>query len=213
MADQNTRDQQVKGVMESGRGAAQRMADAGRQTADEATRTTQAVADEAARTSQRAARAGAEIVRSGAETVQHTMQSSLDMARQAAERSADGMTRFFGLSGDGVEHAAKASSKDISAVFEANAVIARGAQEVSNEWLNAAQTRFQKNLDAFNEILRCRSPQDLIAVQSRLVRDGLEGLLASTRRVSEISIGVAEQATQKIKAAADHQADQARHAA
>ena len=45
-----------------------------------------------------------------------------------------------------------------------------------------------------------RSVQDLVAAQSELVRDNLQQLLDATRRIAEVSLRFAEEATRTIEA-------------
>ena len=170
-------------------------------------------ADETAEASQQAARASAEIAKSNAETVRQIMQSGLSAATQAAERSVEQFTRFFGLSGEQAEETAQQSSRNIKAIAECNAVLARGFQDISREWASLTQDQLRKNLDAFNAVLRARSWPDLVAVQSSLARDNLELLVTNTRRLAELSIEVASEAAEKITAEAEESAKRLRRAA
>jgi phasin family protein len=181
--------------------------------AAEAARTARIVADETANAGQHATQAGAEIARSNVETVQQAVQSSLNMAAQVAERSVEQFTSIFGLSDERAEETAQQSSRNIEAIAECNTVLARGFQDISREWVSLAQDRLQKNLDGFNALLRCRSLQDMIAVQSTLVRDNLEQMLGNGRRIAEMSVQVANEAAQKITAQAEENAKRARRAA
>src|SRR5918912_2156424 len=162
-----------------------------------------AVTDEAAEASQQAVQASAEIAQSNAETVRQIMQSSLGMATQAAERSADQYAQIFGLSSQEAAETAQQSARNIKAIAECNAVLARGFQNVSREWASLAQNRFRSNLDGFDAVLRSRSWSDLVAAQSSLARDNLELLVTNTRRLAELSIEVATEAAQKITAEAE----------
>jgi hypothetical protein len=58
--------------------------------------------------------------------------------------------------------------------------------------------RMDRNLEKINDVMRSRSPQELIAAQSDLFRDNLEGFLQSTRGVAEASVRVADQATRHL---------------
>jgi hypothetical protein len=49
-----------------------------------------------------------------------------------------------------------------------------------------------------NALMRSRTPQELIAAQSDLLRDNLEGILKSRRRVAEPSVGVADETTRRL---------------
>ncbi len=171
------------------------------------------VADEVTDASDHAARASAEIAQSNAETVRQIMQSGLSVATQAAERSVEQFTAIFGLSGERAEETAQQSSRNIKAIAECNAVLVRGFQDISREWASLAQDQLQRNLDAFNAVLRSRSWPDLVAAQSSLARDNLELLVTNTRRLAELSIGVASEAAEKITAEAEESAKRLRRAA
>src|ERR671928_1428277 len=161
------------------------------------------VADEVTDASDHAARASAEIARSNAETVRQIMQSSLSMAAQATERSVDQYAQLFGFSSQEAAETAQQSARNIKAIAECNAVLARGFQNVSREWASLVQDRFRRNLDGFDAVLRSRSWPDLVAAQSSLARDNLELLVTNTRRLAELSIEVATEAAQKITAEAE----------
>jgi hypothetical protein len=46
--------------------------------------------------------------------------------------------------------------------------------------------------------MRSRTPQELLAAQSEMFRDYLEGFLQSSRRIGEMSMQVADQATRRL---------------
>ena len=178
-----------------------------------ATAAARAVADETADASQQLAQASAEIAQSHAETVRQIMQSSLGMATQAAERSVDQYTQLFGFSSQEAVETAQQTARNIKAIAECNTALARGFQDLSREWASLAQDRLQRNLEGFIALLRCRSWPDLIAAQSSLARDNLELLVTNTRRLAELSIGVASEAAEKITAEAEETTKRLRRAA
>src|SRR5919206_4536209 len=180
------------------------------QAAAEAAR---AAADEAANASQQIAQASAEIAQSSAETVRQIVQSGLNVATQTAERSVEQFTWIFGLSGERAEETAQQSSRNIKAIAECNAVLAQGFQNISREWASLAQDQLRRNLDAFNALLRCRSLQDVVAVQSGLVRDSLELTVTNGRQIAELSVEVASEAAEKIRAEAEESAKRVRRVA
>lgn len=195
------------------RNVGEQAANAGRTAVSEATRTARVMTEQAAEAGQSAAHAGAEIARRNAETVRQAAQSGVTMATQAAQRSASQFARAFGLTGERVQQTTQQSTRNVQVLAETGAVLARGMQDISREWLNFAQDRARKNVESFGALARCRTPQDWFAVQSDLLRDNLEGALNSSRRVAQISMEVADQAARKIAHQAEDNAEQAHKAA
>ena len=117
------------------------------------------------------------------------------------------------LPGPEAEELARRSSENVQAVTQASSILARGAQEVSQEVFGLIQNRLQKNLDAVNRLAGTRSVQDFVAVQSDLVRDGLQQVIDTNKRIAEVSLRIAEEATRIIEAQANQNAKQARRAA
>jgi len=177
--------------------------------ADEAARTARTVTDEAARVGEQTARAGADVFRRSTETARDTLQAGLNTATQTVQRMTDQFNQTLGFNGPQAEELARCASQNIQAVSQANTVLTRGFQEVSNEVLRSAQDRLQKNIDGMNRLTGCRSVQDFVATQSELVRDGLQQVIDTNKRIAEVSLRVADEAARAIQA----QADQARRAA
>jgi phasin family protein len=188
-------------------------AEASKTAADEAAHTARIVTDEAARMGEQSARAGVDIARRGIETARENLEAGLNTAAQSFQRMTDQATQVLGFSGPQAEALARRSSENVQAVTQASTVLARGAQEVSHEWISLAQERVTKNLDGLNRLGGCRSVQDFVAVQSDLVRDDLQRVIDANRRIAEVSLRVAEEAARLIQAQADRTADHVRRAA
>src|SRR5215203_3170164 len=180
--------------------------------ADEAARTARTVTDEAARVGEQTARAGADIARRGTETARDTVQSGLNTATQTFQRMADQFTQVLGFNGPQAEEQTRRSSQNLQAVSQANTILARGFQEASHEWISLAQERITKNMDGLNRLAGCRSVQDFVATRSDLMRDGLQQVIDTNKRVAELSVRVADEAARSIQQA-QGTANQGRRAA
>ena len=174
-------------------------AEAGRNAADEATRVARVITEEATNAGEQAVRASADAARQSAETVQDAVRTGLNTATQTFQQVTEQFTRAFGFAQPQSQELARKSSQNLEAVTQATAVLAQGAQEISREWLGSAQERLQKNIDGLNALARCRSVQDFVAVQTDLVRDNLQQVIDTSRRLSEVSVRVAEDATRTIQ--------------
>jgi hypothetical protein len=80
-------------------------------------------------------------------------------------------------------------------VAQSGTALARGLQDVSREMFELSQKRLQRNLEGFNQLARCRSVADLVVAQSSLIRDNLEQTLDNSRRIAELTIQMADEAT------------------
>jgi len=168
-----------------------------------------AVTNEAAKVGEQSARAGADMARRGAETARDTVQSGVTMATQSFQRLNDQFTQALGFNGPQAEELSRRSSQNLQAVSQASSVLMKGAQEVSHEVLGLVQDRVQKNIDGLGRLAGCRSVQDFVATQSDLMRDGLQQVIDTNKRIAELSVRVAEEAARSIQT----QGSQARRAA
>ena len=147
---------------------------------------------------ERATRTGAELLQQNAETMRRIMQSGLHLVSQMGGRSADEFGRAFGLSGDELRQANDQSSRNVDAIVESSTVLTQGIDGISREWFEFARKRVEQTLNRMNDLTRCRTPQQFAAMQSEILRDNIEDMLHSSRRVAEISARLAEEAMGKL---------------
>lgn len=113
----------------------------------------------------------------------------------------DAMNRFgqmFSISSQATEEMTKRTSDNFDAIIRCGTVLADGYQSMMREWMNCAQEVTQRNLDGFNALLKAQSIQDLMTLQSDLLRKDMEVLLNGSARISELSGRAAVDAVKQI---------------
>ena len=167
------------------------MAVTGHETTRRAAQTARAMSDAAERT----ARTGADAFHRNSEQVRQTFEMGSDAAARMAERAFGQFARVFGVvTGNGAQQATQQSARNVEAILHSNTVIADGVQTIAREWMTFVQNRAERNMERFEALTNCRSVQDCIAVQTDLVRDSIEDLLQTTKRVAEVSTRMVDQA-------------------
>ena len=173
--------------------------------AEAAQRTNERTAEQTRRIGLAAAHAGEEVTKAGAhlaqqnaEMLQNTWRLGLDMATTAMSRSTDQLGRTFGLTGDEARKATERSARNAEAIMYSATALAHGMNGVSREYFELLRHQFETNVDRMNELWRCRTPQDVAAVQTDLVRDSIRSALESSRRMADMSLRVADEAGKHI---------------
>ena len=153
-------------------------------------------AEQTAESAANVVRAGAVGAREMAYTGQHAFQNGVGTAFDVAQRSMSQFTELFGLAGQQTAKRRGEGTTSSDAMTDTTTGLARGFENASREWLEMSQKCVQTNLAGFEAMARCRSLQDFVAVQSSLIRDNFDLAVKNSRRFAEMSVAVANNATQ-----------------
>jgi phasin family protein len=123
------------------------------------------------------------------------------------------VTQMLGFCGPQAEELARRSSENLQAMTQASTVLARGAQEFSNEVFGLVQDRLTKNVEAVARFLGSRSVPDLLAIQGDLARDTVWQVLTTQKHMAELSLRITEEAVRAIQAQPNQSGTQIRRAA
>jgi hypothetical protein len=186
-------------------GAQEATREAGRRGAEQADRIARVTAD----VNSQVARTSTDIMERNVKTAQQVMQSGAEMVARLAERSAQQFNRAFGLSGEEAQRTAECSTGSFSALLRSSAMLAEMTQNMALECTQFGRDRVEQNLDRFDHLLHSRTPQEVLAVQTEIVRSNLEEFLGLTRRAAEKSMQVTEELARKFS----ERGEQSRHAA
>jgi len=187
--------EQHKTTEKAERDAKQTAQETSRKTIEEMNRASRATADVLAN----ATRSGTDQMKRSSEAVQQAWESSTKMASQLAEHSMQRFARAFGMGGDNAQQSATQTSRNFECVTQSGTILTDGMQHVTKEVFELARTCMERNLQQLDMLLESRTPHEVVAAQSELLRDNLDSFLQSTRKISEISLQVANDAARKMK--------------
>jgi hypothetical protein len=174
-------------------------------TAEQTARIGQAAAEQTTRIGQAAAEAGEEVARASAnllkenaEAMQNAWRFGLDMTTAVMGRSTDQLSRTLGLTGDEAQKATERSASNTQTILYSTTAVTKVMSGMSREYFELVRHQFENGVDRMNDLWRCRTPQDVAAVQSDLMRDVVGNVLESSRRVADMSLKLADDATKRI---------------
>jgi hypothetical protein len=142
----------------------------------------------APRTAERAALTAQEMVRSGVGTLSEVAQGTTEQ-----------VTQVIGIVGKRNRDLTERASQNLHALTVSGSVLARTVQDLTSEYLGMAQERLHKNLDAANELARCRTVADFLSVQSSILRANIELTVTNSQRLAELSARFVQEASEPAR--------------
>jgi len=136
------------------------------------------------------------------ENTKQVVQKSVETASQQAREAADRFTKTLGFSGEDSERLARQSKQNMEAVTRCGTVLTQAFQDVSRSWFGLAQKQFQHNLEGMNKLVRAKSLQEFTAIQSDLVREGLQHMVQDSKAITETSARAVEEASKTFSSVA-----------
>jgi phasin family protein len=144
------------------------------------------------------ARVSAHIFQENAEMAQNTWRFGVEMATAMVGRSSDQLGRALGLSGNEAQQATERSARNAETILQSASAVTKGMNGISREYFDLVRRQFQNNMERMNELWRCRTPRDLAAVQTELIRDAVTSALESGRRMADMSVRLADDAGKQM---------------
>jgi hypothetical protein len=150
--------------------------------------------------------------RQAARTAENTVRTGFGTAFDMAQRSTDQLVQLFGSSGKQSQEAVGQAAEGFQTVTQSSAALVRGMQEVSREFLQMTQDRFQMNVEAFTALTASRSVPEFLAAQAALLRRNVELTVENSQRLTQLSVGVVEQVTRNVDGQRETSGDRRRAA-
>src|ERR1700712_4086981 len=129
------------------------------------------------------------------ENTKQVVQKSVETASQQAREASERFTRTLGFSGEESERLARQSKQNMEAVTRCGTVLTQAFQDASRSWFGLAQKQWQRNLEGFTKLTHAKSVQEFTAIQSDLVREGLQHMVQDSKAITETSTRAVEEAS------------------
>lgn len=172
------------------KGQAQRAETKSAKPPDQGRQAAESVAEEGRSTAQAGARAGSQA----AEAAQQGMEAAAETGRQQTDQ----LRVLAAESTKAYEDVAEYSKDDVDAIMQSGARLAKGMQEMSWEMMNYTQQSLRMGLRAANDMMECRSVEDLVAVQRDFVKETVDVFLSESAKLLQLSSRVANDAVSPI---------------
>jgi len=160
------------------------------QAAEALRRSVHTVADSVAAAQKEAARAGT--------TAGGKADAAERAARAGAERVSEEVGRLYSMSSRDAEALAGQASRNLDAMMRCSSAIADGWRTIMREMTTSSQDAFQRRMDRVSQIMRARTLPDLVDAQCQFVREEVEFAWGSGRRLSELTVEVANNAASQL---------------
>lgn len=137
----------------------------------------------------------------GTASTQRSARHGVEQAAASVNRLIDQLGEAMGMTGQGAEAAqaaTKQASHNLELLTETASIVTRTWNEMSAEWSRMAAAQVERNTHLMNEMLRIRTPQELLAIQTEMVRQSLECSLACTGRMAEMTSRMVQDASQAV---------------
>lgn len=128
-------------------------------------------------------------------TVEQAMDETADLGRRQAEQARTLLgagTRLYSDVG-------QVSRGDMENMIETGARLAKGAQDVSWEVMHYTQQSLQAGMRCANELMTCRTVEDMLQVQRNFVRQSVDSMLQESVRLLELSTGTVQSAVSQAQ--------------
>src|SRR5438045_9432624 len=121
------------------------------------------------------------------------------MATAVMGRSTDELRLTLDFSGNEAQQATERSARNTETILYTSTAATRLMSGMSQEYFEFVRQQMEKSMERMNELWRCRTPQDLAAVQSDLLRETVGSALQRSRKMADMSLKVADDATKHME--------------
>jgi phasin family protein len=134
------------------------------------------------------------VVNAGREAAARSYEKAVAMGKEQVEAAVKAGAEAF----KGYEDVVSFGRDNVDAVVRSGTIIAKGVQDINKVWLGLAQTSMEEGMNAAKSLLGCRTVKEVFELQGEYARTNYAKLVGETRRVTDMTVRLSEEATTPI---------------
>lgn len=98
----------------------------------------------------------------------------------------------------GYEDMVAFGKENLDALMASGSIFAKGFQDLNSAWFGLAQASLEDSFAATQAVMKCKSVPEAVEVQRELAKDKVARIVTESRKLSEMSVKLAEKALEPI---------------
>lgn len=127
------------------------------------------------------------------DTTQQIMQMGVDTVSQTTREFTERLSRTMGMGSEDGERFAEQARQNSDAVSRCGTVMTHAMQDAWRSSVELGQKRWQRQLESLKRLAGARTMQEFSMLQSEMMRESVQSLVADTRTVTEKSLRAFEE--------------------
>jgi len=127
-----------------------------------------------------------------------TTAKSYEKAAATAQEQIEAAVKVGADAFKGYEDMVVFSKENLDAVMVSGSIFAKGFQDLNTAWFGLAQASLEDSFAASQAVMKCKSVPEAVEVQSELAKESYTKMVSESRKLSEMSVQLAEQALAPI---------------
>jgi phasin family protein len=100
------------------------------------------------------------------------------------------------------EDIVKFNKENLDAAVAAGTTFAKGVEDLSKEYFGYAGKSFDAAVEATKALSSCKTPAEAATLQQKLAKEGFEGFMAESKKLSEMTTAIMKGAFEPVGARA-----------
>jgi hypothetical protein len=138
-----------------------------------------------------------DMAETAAKTATEAGLSGIGQAAEAGRRQSEQFRQLMGAGSRLYGDLGEVAQDDVGTLMQTSARLAKGMQDVSWEVMHYTQQSLQLGLRTCNDLMTCRTVEDMLNVQRNFVRQSLDSFLAESAKLIEMSSAVTGEAASR----------------